>query len=171
MSATTSLDASHAVAPEYRHEPKHARPAPSIALGEAVLKWYDVAPADDPVPAEVRALARRSLAEAAVLGELRIGDGLGVVILHRCGTTGFHFLIVLTWRNDNEVWQSVWAKENDDDPDFHPWRVESTHRPAFCVWELGVVAHERLAWTTYLLSARDDAARRTYLADALEGAV
>jgi hypothetical protein len=171
VSTATSLDVTHAVAPAYHHEPKHARPAPSIALGEAVLKWYDVALPDDPVPAEMRALARRSLAEATLLGELRIGDGLGFVMLHRCGRMGFHFLIVLTWRNDNELWQTVWAKEDDDDPDFHPWRVESTHRPTFCVWELGAVEHERLAWTTYLRSSRDEAARRTYLADVFEGAV
>ncbi len=170
MSATTSLDASHAVAPEYRHEPKHARPAPSIALGEAVLKWYDVAPADDPVPAEVRTLARRSLAEATLLGELRIGDGLGFVILHRCGD-GFHFLLVQTWRNDNELWETVWAKHDDADPGFHPWVVEEGHRPTFCVWELGVVAHERLAWAEYLGSERDAAARRAYVGDVFEGPV
>lgn len=159
-----------AVDPTYRHAAKLARPASTIALGEAVLKWYDIAPADDPLPDEVRALARRALAEGVRLGELRVVDGLGFVILHRCGD-GFHFLLVQTWRNDNELWETVWAKDGDDDPGFHPWPVESGHRPTFCVWELGAVAYERLAWSRYLLSARDEAAKRAYLADAFEGAV
>jgi hypothetical protein len=159
-----------AVDPAYRHAPKHARPAPSIVLGETVLKWYDIAPVDDPVADELRALARRSLADGVRLGELDLGDGLGFVILHRCGGS-FYFLLVQTWRNDNELWETVWAKESDDDPGFHPWPTGNGHRPTFCVWELGAVAHERLAWSTYLLSPRDDAARRAYLADVLEGPV
>lgn len=158
------------VDPAYRHEPKHARPAPSIVLGETVLKWYDIAPVDDPVPDELRALARRELADGVRLCELKLGAGLGFVILHRC-RGGFHFLLVQTWQNDNELWVTVWAKLDDDDPGFHPWPVDPGHRPTFCVWELGAVAHERVAWSTYLRSARDDEARRAYLRDVLEGPV
>ena len=117
------------VDPAYRHAPKHARPAPSIVLGEAVLKWYDVAPPDDPVPDD-RALARH-----------------------------------------DELWETVWAKLDDDDPGFHPWPLEPGHRPTFCVWELGAVAHEREAWGRYLVSERDDEARRAYLRDVFEGPV
>ena len=171
MTSTASLASTHGVDPAYRHAPKHALPAPSIGLGEAVLKWYDIAPPDDPVPAEVRALARRSLDDAVKLGELQLRDGLGFVILHRCGTAGFHFLLVQTWRNENELWETVWAKQDEADPGFHPWPAESGHRPTFCIWELGAVAYERLAWAEYLGSARDDAARRTYLGDVYEGPV
>lgn len=154
----------------YRHGLKLVQPASSVALGEAVLKWYDIAPPDEAVTDEVRALARRGLAEATRLGELRLGATLGFVILHRCGD-GFHFLLVSTWQNDNELWETVWAKDGDDDPEFHPWPLDGSHRPTYCVWELGAVAHERLAWSEYLLSDRDEAARRAYLRDAFEGFV
>ena len=159
-----------AVDPGYRHGPKLARPAPSIVLGDAVLKWYDVAPADDPGPDELRALARRDLGDGVRLGEVRLGEELGFVILHRCGG-GFHFLLVQTWRNDNELWETVWAKDGESDPGFHPWPIEGSHRPTFCVWELGAVAHERVAWSAYLSSARDEESRRAYLRDTFEGAV
>ena len=168
---SASLETSHGVDADYRHVAKHAQPATSIGLGDAVLKWYDVARPDDPVPDDVRALARRALDDAARVGELRLGDGLGFVILHRCGSEGFHFLLVQTWRNDNELWQTVWARHDDADPGFRPWVVEDGHRPTFCVWELGVVAHERLAWAAYLAMERDAAARRTYLGDVFEGPV
>ena len=158
------------VRPGYEHGLKLVRPASSVALGEAVLKWYDIGPHDEPVTDETRALARRGLADAVRLGELRLGSTLGFVILHRCGA-GFHFLLVSTWQNDNELWETVWAKEGDDDPEFHPWPLEGSHRPTFCVWELGAVAHERLAWSQYLLSDRDDEARRAYLRDSFEGVV
>jgi hypothetical protein len=158
------------VGASYHHALKHVRPGATVALGDAVLKWYDIAPPDEPVEESVRTLARRGLADAARLGELRLGDTLGFVILHRCGG-GFHFLLVSTWQNDNELWETVWAKNGDDDPEFHPWPLEGSHRPTFCVWELGAVAHERLAWSQYLLSERDEAARIAYLRDIFEGAV
>ena len=158
------------VRPGYAHGPKLVRPASSVALGDAVLKWYDIAPPNEPVTDAVRALARRGLADAVRLGELRLGATLGFVILHRCGE-GFHFLLVSTWQNDNELWETVWAKDGEQDPECHPWPLEGSHRPTFCVWELGAVAHERLAWSRFLLSDRGDAARRAYLRDALEGGV
>jgi hypothetical protein len=167
----TSLTIEHGVDAGYRHVPKHARPASSVGLGDALLKWYDVASDDDPVPHEVQALARRALDDAVNVGSLQLGDELGFVILHRCGTAGFHFLLVGTWRSENELWETVWAKHDDADPGFHPWVVEEGHRPTFCVWELGVVAHERLAWAEYLCSARDAAARRVYAGDVYEGPV
>ena len=111
----TSLATAHGVGEGYRHMAKHARPGSSLGVGDAVLKWYDVAQPDDPVPSDVQALARRALDDAVRVDELRLGDELGFVILHRCGDAGFHFLLVGTWRNDNELWETVWAKHDDAD--------------------------------------------------------
>ena len=159
-----------AVDAAYEHRPKAARAGQSVALGNAVLKWYEIAPEGEPVPPSVSDLARLGLADAARLGELRLGGELGFVILHRCGEA-FYFLLVSTWQNDNELWETVWAKDGPDDPDFHPWPLEGTHRPTYCVWELGVVAYERIAWSRYLRSARDRDARLDYMRDTYEGVV
>jgi hypothetical protein len=166
----TVATANATVRSEYRHALKLVQPASTVGLGDAVLKWYDIAPPEEPVTDDTRILARRGLAAAARLGEIRLGDTLGFVILHRCGD-GFHFLLVSTWQNDNELWETVWAKDGADDPEFHPWPIDGPHRPTFCVWELGAVAHERLAWSHYLLSDRGDEARRAYLRDTFEGLV
>ncbi|HEY5872805.1 MAG TPA: hypothetical protein VIT46_06165 [Gaiellaceae bacterium] len=170
MSALEQQFAADGVAHAYRHAAKVAAPQPSLMLGDALLKWYDIAPQDSPVPLAIRALARRCLRDARKSGTLGIEEGLGFVILHRCGAD-FYFLLVSTWRNENELWETVWAKCGPADVFFHPWESAGTHRPTFCVWELGAVAHEREAWTRFLTSARDDAARRAYLRDLYAGAV
>jgi hypothetical protein len=162
--------AAHAVSPAYRHTEKLAHAEPSLALGESVLKWYDVAPDEAPVPLAVRALARRSLRDAWRDGELGTLGDLGFVLLHRCGED-FYLLLVCTWRNENELWETVWAKDGDADILFRAWVADGAHRPTFCVWELGVVEHEREAWTRYLLSSRDEAARQGYLRDGYCGLV
>ena len=155
---------------DYQHVSKHAWPEPSLTLGSTVLKWYDIAPADAPVPLAIRALARRNLRDGSKSGALDITGDLGFVILHRCGAS-FYFLLIATWRNDNELWESVWAKDGDGEVKFRPWPIEGTHRPTFCVWELGAVWHEQQAWSAYLRSDRDDAAKQQYLRDSYEGAV
>ena len=158
------------VSPEYRHVEKIACPEPSLALDDAVLKWYDIAPDDAPVPLAIRALARRSLRDASRSGALGDLGELGFVVLHRCGES-FYFLLVCTWRNENELWETVWAKDGDGDVFFRPWPLEGMHRPTFCVWELGAVCHERQAWTRFLCSSRDEGARHAYLRDTYSGLV
>jgi hypothetical protein len=158
-----------AVSTEYRHLTKSATPALVIALGDSWLKWYDIAPADEPVPAPIRALARGTLRGAVESGAIELDDDLGFVILHRCGES-FYFLLVSTWRNDNELWETVWAKA-DDSTGFEPWPLEGSHRPTFCVWELGAVCHEQRAWSRFLRSPRDEGAREAYLQDTFAGEV
>ena len=157
-----------AVSTAYRHGAKQIERAPTIALGDTVLKWYDIAPGDRPVPSGVQVLARGTLRAAAESRALDLDEELGFVILHRCGES-FYFLIVCTWRNENELWESVWARESD--AAFRPWPADGPHRPTFCVWELGAVWHEQQAWSRFLRSQRGDAERRAYLRDTFTGEV
>jgi hypothetical protein len=154
----------------YVHTSKVVRPASRLTLGETALKWYDLAPEDAPVPLAIHALARRNLRDAARAGELEISGELGFVILHRCGES-FYFLLVSTWRNDNELWETVWAKDGDANHAFRAWRLEGSHRPTFCVWELGAVCHERDAFGRFLRSARGLADSEAYLRDSFAGVV
>jgi hypothetical protein len=154
----------------YEHITKVVRPQSSLTLRSTVLKWYEIAPADAPVPLVVRALARRNLRDASKDGTLGISGDFGFVILHRCGED-FYFLLVSTWQNENELWETVWAKDGDTTFRFRSWPVEGTHRPTFCVWELGAVCHERQAWSDYLRSPRDAVAKGAYLGSCFEGEV
>jgi len=164
----SALETVGEIEPGYAHIEKVVRPEPRLTLYDAVLKWYDIAPEDEPVLLAVRALARRNLRDASKAGELGLGDGLGFVILHRCGES-FYFLLVSTWRNDNELWETVWAKDGSAHA-FRPWRMEGSHRPTFCVWELAAVCHEREAWSDFLRSPRGERDKELYLRSAFAGA-
>jgi hypothetical protein len=158
------------VRPGYRHISKLIRPEARLTLGEVVLKWYDIAPDEAPVPLAVRALARRNLRDGAKSGKLALSGELGFAILHRCGES-FYFLLACTWQNDNELWETVWAKDGGEAIAFRPWPIEGTHRPTYCVWELGAVWHEQQAWSRYLRTPRDEGAKQVYLRDSFAGSV
>lgn len=156
--------------PSYRHSPKEARPGEALALEGARLKWYDLHRAERPVPAEIRRLARDHLQAEDRAGRLGLEGDLGFVVLHLCGDS-FYFLIVSTWRGSNELWETVYYKQDDAMPGFAIFPREGQHKPTYCVWELGPVLHEKQAWVRFLSSARDLPAEQAYLADQCSGPV
>ena len=163
---SSQLDEVGVIPAGYRHVSKVIHSSAAVEAAGGMLKWYEIAEGDRPVPRSVAALARAAVQEA-MTGETLAGE-LGFVILHRCGE-GFYFLLMTSWRNENELWETVWAKTGEDAPAFEPWLVEGAHRPTFCVWELRAVCHEQGAWTRYLRSARDADAKQHYLEDTYSG--
>lgn len=157
------LGADLGVAPTYQHVVKHVRAGEPLALSRALLKWYEVHPVDRPVPQEISALARKAFDD----GALRV-NGFGFVVLHRCGDR-FYFLIACTWRNENELWQTVWYKDGDAMSAFAEFPREAPHLPTFCVWELAPVWREQQSWTRFLRSPRDDEAANRWLGERYEG--
>ena len=146
----------------YRHIPKRVTLGEPLELRGALLKWYGLHADDAPVPEAVTRLARTKLASAPLTA-----SGLGFVILHRCGDS-FYFLIVCTWRNSNEVWQTVFYKDASM-TEFALFPRDGEHKPTLCVWELVPVWHEQRAWERFLLSPRDEAAAQTWLAERYAG--
>ena len=143
----------------YRHAPKQVMPGEPIEPTGAVLKWYAIHPKDRPVPEEITRLARAHLAKIPL--EAR---GLGFVVLHRCGKD-FYFLIVCTWRNNNELWETVFYKDGSRMADFALFPRDRPHKGSYCVWEMVPVWHEKEAWERFLMSGRDARASCTWLDD------
>jgi len=148
----------------YRHAPKLVSPGEPLELAGALLKWYEVHPLDRPVPAELARLARAHLTTTPLEAQ-----GLGFVLLHRCGQD-FYFLIVCTWRNSNELWETVFYKNGESMEEFAPFPREGSHKPALCVWELVPVWHEQKAWVRFLQTSRGETAARLWLLDRFAGA-
>ncbi len=163
---------SAAVDSAYRHYPKQAGCRALVEADGAAMKLYHLTAPDAPIPEEVARLCDDWFADRA-LATLADGD-CGFVILHRCGTD-FYFLLVSVWRGANELWEAVWYRHGDM-PAFAPFdpaypAEPGVVRPTFCVWELGIVAHESAAWGRYLASPRDDAARSRWVEDIFAGVV
>jgi hypothetical protein len=155
------------VSADYRHQPKLIEPAADLALANAYLKGYDVRREEATIPDEVRDDAAEFLRAETAAQRLAIDGQLGFVILHLCGDS-FYFLLVCTWSNDNELWETVYARDTRDGGPFQ-LVPQTAHKPVACVWELGVVVHERAGWTRHLCSQRDEAARLAYVADRYRG--
>ena len=151
------------VASTYVHEPKEVTAGPPLDLPSAKLKWYELHSPGRPVPAEIAALAHRPFVNGAVDVQ-----GLGFVILHRCGES-FYFLIANTWRNENELWETVWFKDGDAMPEFAEFPRHTAKLPTYCVWELAIVGSERQSWIQYLRSGRGDDAAGTWLRELHSG--
>lgn len=160
----TPLDTAAGVRATYEHVAKVVQPGPAVPTSGGLLKWYEIASAACPVEGEVAALAREALPLAAP----QLAGELGFVILHRCGES-FYFLLVSTWRNENELWETVWAKAGEHEPAFQPWPLAEGHHPTFCVWELRAVCHEQAAWTRFLRSYRRAADMDAYIGDTYAG--
>lgn len=163
---------SAAVDAAYRHYAKRGDFVGLRNSGDATFKLYHLTAPDAPVPDEVAALCDAWFA-AEPDAALDRGD-CGFVLLHRCGAD-FYFLLVSVWRGSNELWEAVWYRHGDM-PAFAPFDpaypdAAGVVRPTFCVWELGIVAHEALAWGRYLSSPRDAAALAAWRADVFSGAV
>jgi hypothetical protein len=71
-----------------------------------------------------------------------------------------HFLIVSTWRNNNEVWEGVSYKDGEAMTDFALWPREAVCRPTYCVWEPVPLWHGQKA-ERFLKSSRDVAQRKS----------
>jgi hypothetical protein len=154
---------------EYHHIAKLVSPADGLALPDAYLKWYEVRRPDAEIPDELRIDAREFLQAEVAAGRLNLSGELGFVIHHLCGES-FYFLIVCSWRNLNEMWETLYAQDMATGGGYR-LVPQGSHLEVICVWELGAVLHEQQAWTRYLRSPREEQDKRAYLEDRFTGTV
>ncbi|HEU5099549.1 MAG TPA: hypothetical protein VFU22_11050 [Roseiflexaceae bacterium] len=160
-------DLGNVVPAGYLYYQKLVTPREDLSLANAYFKWYDIYPLEDEITPTQRAECRAFVAAEAL--RLQLAQELGFVLLHRAGS--FLLLMIMTWRNTNEIWESVYAKDLIEHTDYRLNEFETTHRGTFCVWELAPVWHERQAWARFLSSKRDDEAKLAYINDRFSGLV
>ena len=164
------LDSLGNVVPEgYEYYEKVITPGEGLSLTGAYLKWYDLYPPDAAITEEQVAETREFLVAEAEAGRLKLEGKLGFVILHRAGP--MLLLLVTTWRNTNEMWESIFVKEVGKAEVYKPLSLDGNHWGTYCVWELGAVWHERGAWVRFIQSRRDEEAKLAYLNDRFVGRV
>ncbi|WP_343643227.1 hypothetical protein [Chryseobacterium sp.] len=143
---------------------KYAQPKGIIIVGKTKFKWYDLA--NDPAEVSQQDIENAQKYIESAEENFKNIDDLGFVIMHRCGKN--YLLLVCTWRNENELWESVYY---DGSGQFEIWDRNKTHLPTYCVWEMGIVYHESQSWKKYLGSGREDKDKETYLNHFFEGEV
>ncbi len=151
----------------YIYYQKLVTPQEDLRLAQAYLKWYDICPPEVTITPAQHAESRAFVAAEAQ--RLQLAHELGFVLLHRAGA--FLLLMINTWRNTNELWESVYAKDMNQEEGYRLAEFERSHRGTFCVWELAPVWHERHAWMHFLSSKRDQAAKLAYINDRFSGLV
>lgn len=158
----TQISEATPVDPTYRHYEKATQSHGVVHPNNSRLKWYDIARSDQPIGSSIRNLAQTFLSNQPGSSGVPCENELGFVLLHRCGE-GFYFLMLCTWRENNELWKTVYYLEAQTMADFALFPQEKQHKGTFCVWEMSVVAHETQAWSAYLMSNREQEDVDTYL--------
>jgi hypothetical protein len=153
----------------YEHEWRVAKPREPLVLPNAVFKWYHVHRDGVKVPHALDAEARAEIASAMATGAWTPEYGLNFALLHL--STTHAYLIAGVWRGHQELWERVYWKELASGSPFTRINTGGEDTPGACVWELGVICHERMAWHRYLFSARMEADKRAWLADTYTGRV
>lgn len=151
----------------YTYRQKLITPREDLSLSNAYFKWYDLYFPEVEITAVQRAESRAFVTAEAQ--RLQFANELGFVILHRAGP--MLLLMLMTWRNTNEIWESVYVKEAAQARGYELTEFAQTHRGTFCVWELGVIWHERHTWTRFLSSKRDADAKLAYINDRFVGLI
>ncbi|MGI8687507.1 MAG: hypothetical protein ACR2M3_02915 [Thermomicrobiales bacterium] len=167
--ATVSLLSSLGNVPmAYTHEWRVAEPREALVLPGAVFKWYHVHREGVVIPATMDAEARAVITEAAA-GDWDPAYGLNFALIHL--STTHAFLIAGVWRGHQELWERIYYKELTSPSPFTRIAMDGEDTPAACVWELGVICHERMAWHRYLFTGRAEADKRAWLRDTYTGRV
>ena len=166
---TNLIELGNVVPGAYKYFKKIITPGIPLILPGSCLKWYDLYPPDEEIK-QIQVLEARSFVESEVKsGRLKFEAELGFVILHKAGD--YLLLLVTTWRNTNEMWESVYLKKATITESYTPVISKNDHRATYCVWELGAVWHERNAWIRFIASGRENKAKLSYLNDVFIGEV
>ncbi len=153
----------------YTHEWRVAEPKEALVLPGALFKWYHVHREGVAIPAAMDAEARAVITDAMAGGKWNPEYGLNFALIHL--STTHAFLISGVWRGHQELWERVYYKELSPPGPFLRADMSGEDSPSACVWELGVICHERMAWHRYLFTGRTEADKRAWLADTYTGQV
>ncbi|GAA2711466.1 hypothetical protein ACFY2R_27595 [Micromonospora olivasterospora] len=132
---------------------KELRVAGVTTVAGRRLKHYLIDQPDRRITPEVRRAAAAFLPRLLPTGDDGTPPG-GWVVLHR-GADGAAYLLAYSWFWDNVVEARIGVAGQPalDCPDDDPAHFVELRRPGVgCVWELGVLEHERAAWVRHVLA-------------------
>jgi hypothetical protein len=166
---TNLKDIGNVILEGYNYYKKKVEPEELLILPEACFKWYNLFPTETEINQEQVFETREFIKNEIKSGRLNLEKELGFVILHRAGD--YLLLLITTWRNTNEMWESVYFKKAVQSEAYKQIEFKNNHKGTYCVWELSIVWHERNAWLNFIQSKRNEEAKLKYLNDLFSGMV
>ena len=164
-----ALDELGNVPESYEHEWRFATPMAPLVVPGGVFKWYHAHREGVAVPGDLDADARAAITDAVERDGWDLSYGLNFALLHL--STAHAFLIAGVWRGHQELWERIYVMDLEQPGPFVRLESGKHDDPLACVWELGVICHERMAWHRYLFSARTEADKHAWLSDSYTGEV
>ncbi|MFH1503129.1 MAG: hypothetical protein ABIE36_00530 [Candidatus Diapherotrites archaeon] len=148
---------------DYKHQPRTVRPQGLITTPSLVLKLYSMAKDMHPQNRTIRD-TRRLLERDITEGKINPLTGLGFAILSE------DMLNVARWDAEYPivVKNQIYGFEESINS---AQLLDTREVGSFCVWELGIVGHEKEAWKRFLDSQRGEAEKYHYLNDVIEGSL
>ncbi len=154
---------------DYNYYEKKVESGELLILPEACFKWYNLFPIKNEINQEQVFETREFIKEEINSGRLKLDKEIGFVILHRAGD--YLLLLITTWRNTNEMWESVYYKRVEQSDNYKQMEFKNNHKGTYCVWELSIVWHERNAWLKFIQSKHNEEAKLKYLNELFSGIV
>lgn len=131
------------------------------------IKVYGISGRNDRPPQElvdaIKSIGLRTLPEPPVADDYH---GVAFLYAHE-GANGGGYCSVNWWARENELYHYQYESDANDIAALKP--IEETGGSPFCVWDIAVIAHERDAWTKYVLANDAGPDVDAYLKTVLEG--
>lgn len=153
----------------YIYYRKMIDPGSQLNLQGASFKWYNLYPYDSYITNGQVSESKEFIENEVISGKLKFENELGFVILHRAGD--YLLLLITSWRNTNEMWESIYCKKAANEEVYKPIKFKTDHKGTYCVWELGIIWHERNAWVKFINSKRNNDSKLNYMNDLFSGEI
>ena len=116
---------------EYIYYKKKVTRELPLNLSNSFLKWYNLYTPDTKINLEYVLETRKSIKSELKAGRLKLESELSFIILHRAGD--YLFLLITTWRNTNEMWESIYFGKATQNESYSQLKLENDHRGTCCV--------------------------------------
>ncbi len=151
------------IRPGYQNPRRAVRPVGLVKDPTLVLKLYDMYIKGQSTPEPLIQDSRGFLEREISRGNIKPYIGMGFAILSKDMLNVARWDITFPIVLQNQLYVFNEGKLTTLS------RLDISDEGSFCVWELGIVAHEKEAWKRFLASKRKEADKRRYLEDVIEG--
>jgi len=145
----------------YNHKQRIAHPIDLITSPDLILKYYGMYAEGDSFQGDHINQYKVLMNDEIKNGNIKPLSGLGFAILSG------DMLNVAVWDKENPIVLKNHIYTHSEEGLREKLNLNTGG--AFCIWEIGIVNHEKNLWMNYLKSKRKESDKRRYLDSRIEG--